>query len=110
MIDLEKTLNYFLQREVNFSIDNKSVKKGRLILCNIRDFYITFYLRHNNEQKRYELPYPFNVSITDQGIIFDYTLNTLSCNSDDMLYKLRSLTKKKNTKIYDNKVLITELI
>lgn len=110
MIDLEKTLNYFLQREINFSIDSKTVKRGRLILCNIRDFYITFYLKHNSEQKRYELPYPFEVKITDQGIVFDYTLTTLACNSDSMFYKLKSLGKKKNTKIYDNKVILSEII
>lgn len=109
MIDLERTLNYFLQRDVNFTIDEKSVKRGKLILCNIKDFYITFYLKHNNEQKRYELPYPFHVEIKNNSITFDYTLNTLACNNDDLSLKLRSLNKKKNTKIYDNKITISEI-
>lgn len=109
-MNLERTLNYFLQREISFSIDNKVVKRGKLILCNVRDFYITFYLKHNNEQKRYELPYPFSLKSESNSVVFDYTLDTLSCNSDEMLFKLKSLAKKKNTKIYDSKVIITEVV
>ncbi len=109
MINLEQTLNYFLQREIAFTIDNKVVKRGKLILCNIKDFYITFYLKHNDEQKRYELPYPFAVESTDKGIVMDYTLETIASSNMELLFKLQSLTKKKNTKTFNNKVTITEV-
>lgn len=109
MMNLEQTLNYFLQREITFTIDNKVVKRGKLILCNIKDFYITFYLKHNDDQKRYELPYPFNIESTNAGVIMDYSLETIAGNNTELLYKLQSLNKKKNTKIFNSKVVIAEV-
>lgn len=109
MIDLESTLNYLLQRDLNFIIDGKVVKRGKLILLSVQDYYITFYLKHNNEQKKYELPYPFKFVTDNHHLIFDYTLNTLAHHNDDLLFKVRSLTKKKNCKIFDNRVIIENL-
>lgn len=109
MNDLESTLNYLLQRDLNFIIDGKVVKRGKLILLSIQDYYITFYLKHNNEQKKYELPYPFKFNMHKHQLTFDYTLNTLAHNNDELLFKVRSLTKKKNCKIFDNQVIIENL-
>jgi hypothetical protein len=109
MINLEQSLNYFLQREITFTVDNKCVKRGKLILCSIKDFYITFYLKHNDDQKRYELPYPFATHGVGKDLVFDYKLSTLSCNNVDLLLKLQSLNKKKNSKIYDNQIVIAEV-
>jgi hypothetical protein len=109
MIDLEQTLNYFLQRDITFTIDDKVVKRGKLILCNIKDFYITFYLKHNDDQKRYELPYPFALENTNRRVTMDYTLESVAGNNTDLLYKLQSLSRKKNTKIFNSKVVIAEV-
>ena len=106
MIDLERALNYFLQRDITFTVDNKCVKRGKLILCSIKDFYITFYLKHNDEQRRYELPYPFAVESKTGELVFDYKLSTMAHNNIDLLFKLQSLNKKKNSKIYDNRITI----
>jgi hypothetical protein len=108
MINLERALNYFLQRDIIFTVDNKCVKRGKLILCSIKDFYITFYLKHNDDQKRYELPYPFAIESKNKELVFDYQLSTMACNNVDLLFKLQSLNKKKNSKIYDNKIVIAE--
>jgi hypothetical protein len=109
MINLEQSLNYFLQREITFTVDNKCVKRGKLILCSIKDFYITFYLKHNDDQKRYELPYPFATHGVGKNLVFDYKLSTMACNNVDLLFKLQSLNKKKNSKIYDNQIVIAEV-
>jgi|LauGreDrversion4_2_1035121.scaffolds.fasta_scaffold914632_1 hypothetical protein len=109
MINLEQSLNYFLQREITFTVDNKCVKRGKLILCSIKDFYITFYLKHNDDQKRYELPYPFATHGVGKSLVFDYKLSTMACNNVDLLFKLQSLNKKKNSKIYDNQIVIAEV-
>lgn len=109
MINLEQALNYFLQREITFTVDNKCIKRGKLILCSIKDFYITFYLKHNEDQKRYELPYPFAAQEAGKDLIFDYKLSTMACNNLDLLFKLQSLNKKKHSKIYDNQIIIAEV-
>lgn len=107
MINLEDTFKYFLQREIIFSIENKVIKRGKLILCNIKDFYITFYLRYQNEQKKYELPYPFKITRENNKLLLNYELRTLAHNNDDLLFKLQSLNKKKNTKIFNSVVTIS---
>ena len=78
MIDIEHAINTFLQKQINFVVENKSIKKGRLVLFNVKDFHLIFILKINNEQKRYEIPYPFNVYFEDKKIVLDYTINSLS--------------------------------
>jgi hypothetical protein len=100
--DLESNLNNFLQRNVSFIVNNKSVKKGKLLLFTIKDFYITFFLKINNEQKKFELPYPFATKTKGLTAELNYSLETLSQNCDHLFFKLKSLTPKTNTKIYNN--------
>lgn len=107
MINIEEYLNHLLQQDIDFSIDGKNVKHGKLLLFTVKDFYITFFLKCGVEQKRYELPYPFTITKTANGIVFDYTLNALAVGNDELLCKLRSLSRKKFTKIYDSVVHIT---
>lgn len=110
MIDLESIFSSLLQRDLIFSIDGKSIKRGKLILYSIKDFTITFFLQCGDEQKRYELPYPFAVTREKTEISLDYRLQTLAHNNDTVLIKMRSLNKKKNIKIYDSIVNISESI
>jgi hypothetical protein len=103
---LENNLNNFLQREVSFMVNNKTIKKGKLLLFTVKDFYITFLLRVNNEQKKFELPYPFHSNSKGLTAEMNYTLNEISHNCDHLYFKLKSLTPKTNAKIYDNVVYI----
>jgi hypothetical protein len=108
MINLETPLNHFLQRNISFIIDNKVVKRGKLILFSVQDYYMTFYLKHGEDQKRYELPYPYTVSTTNNSMTLNYSLTALAQNNDELLFKIQGLTKKKNCKTYNNVVSIVE--
>jgi|Laugresu1bdmlbdd_1035124.scaffolds.fasta_scaffold04408_3 hypothetical protein len=103
---LENNLNNFLQRDVNFICNSKSIKKGKLLLFTIKDFYITFMLRVNNEQKKFELPYPFFSETKGLTAEMNYSLNEIAHNCDHLYFKLKSITPKTNAKIYDNVVYI----
>lgn len=108
MIDVERTINTFLQRNTTFLIDNKSIKKGKLVLFNVKDFYLIFHLKSGNDQKKYELPYPFKVYMEEGKIVLDYTIDTLSQNNDNLLYRIMSLNRKKNSKIFNSKIVIQD--
>jgi hypothetical protein len=41
--------------------------------------------------------------------VFDYSLETLTHNDDDLLFKVRGLTIKKQCKIFNNRVVIENL-
>jgi hypothetical protein len=105
---IEKKISHLLQRNVKFIINNKVVRSGRLVIFNIKDFYTTFTISggNNRESKVYELPYPFSVNILEDGIEFDYTLETLSKGNKMLMYKLKVLNRIKKNKMFDNKVKI----
>lgn len=109
MIDIEHTINSFLQKQINFVVENKSIKKGRLVLFNVKDFHLIFILKINNEQKRYEIPYPFNVYHEGKKIVLDYTIDALSQKNDLLLYKIMGLNRKKTSKLFDTKLIIQDL-
>ena len=61
-----------------------------------------------NEKKHYELPYPFDCTVVDGNLSMDYTLNALTHNNPELLYKLLGLTRHKQSKIYNSVIVIKE--
>lgn len=111
MIDdlIEAQFNKQLQKDLLFQINGKTIKKGKLILFSMRNFYMQFYLKVNKkEHKHYELPYPFEFRHTGNTIYLDYTLNSLTHNNPDLLYKLLGLTRYKQSKIYNSIITVIE--
>jgi len=105
---IERKIFNLLQRNVKFIINNKVIRSGKLIIFNIKDFYTTFTISGGvgRDNKVYELPYPFAVNILENGIEFDYTLDTLSKGNKMLFYKLKVLNRIKKNKIFNNKVII----
>ncbi|MGA1046607.1 MAG: hypothetical protein ACO3UU_01230 [Minisyncoccia bacterium] len=104
---LEKKISNLLQRRVSFSVNNKITRSGKLIIFDVKDFYINFTIDTNNKDyKTYELPYPFSVNIGKDYVEFDYTLDTLASGNKMLYYKLKALNRVKKNKIFNNKVII----
>jgi hypothetical protein len=79
--ELEKVCKYLLQKDISLEINNKIIKKGKLIIFYQKNFYLTFII--NNDKKsniKVEIPIPFNVEchLDDNLIYFDYRIKTLS--------------------------------
>jgi hypothetical protein len=109
MMNLEDFFKTFLQRNVVFSIDNKIVKEGNLILYKQTDYYLNLYLKTNNqEQKKFEIPYPFSIEKYKNYYILNYTLSSISKGDSELYYRLMSLNYKKNSRFFDTKILIFE--
>ena len=74
-IDCVKQL---LQKDVVFMLGQKSVRKGKLMLYNMNDYYVKFVIRTNkNINKTYEVPYPYQVTSDDTHVRFSYTIEDL---------------------------------
>ena len=101
--NIEQQLNKFLLKTVTFKLNNKVVKKGKLKLFSIKQFFIKFNIDINNEIKVYEIPYPFKIHENENGIAFEYTLSSF-CNSDvsSLFYKIKTINKKTSNKMFDN--------
>lgn len=108
MLDLEKKLSYFLQRDLVFSVDSKILKEGKLILVSVKDYYVQFYLKSGSENKLFELPYPFDIEMMNGYALFYYDIESISHGDVDLYYRLLSLSKKANTKLYNSILMIHE--
>lgn len=103
--DAEKYLGGLLQSLVSFEIDSKSIKRGKVILFAIKDFHIHFVIQSDKkEHKQFIIPLPFNILIYDNTVILDYTLEALSRGNIELLYKLKVINRKKNTRFYNTKM------
>jgi hypothetical protein len=100
---IEKTFGSFLQSKISFDINGKSIKKGKLILIAIKDFHVFFILQTDSgDNKQFIIPMPFGISKnTADTITLDYTHNTLCRGNKDILLKLRTVSKKKNTRFFN---------
>lgn len=108
---LEHTLNTLLQRNLTFQINGKVIKRGKLVLFNIKDYYITFFVKVDTLQKKYEVPYPYYVELSENNnikrVVFDYTIERLSIPNSDLFFKLKNINTKAN-KLHNIKLNIVE--
>ncbi len=105
----EEAVRYALQKNVCFIVGGKTIREGKLILYNIKDFYIVFNLiTPKNVSKTYELPLPFNVIRESDHITFDYTLNNIIKKDSYIDYLIKTVYNKfgKKSKLYDSKLTI----
>lgn len=108
---LKQSLELILQRNAKFNVNKKTLREGKVILYNQKDFYIEFVIITKKDiRKIYEVPVPFNISVDNNTVYFDYTLKSI-CKDDhnnSVNIKVISSCLGKKSKLYDN-VLAIEL-
>ena len=59
------------------------------------DYYITLFLKTSTTTKKYDIPYPFDVKITNNQLIFSYDLSHVMMPNDNFktIEKFRTDTK-----------------
>ena len=109
MDNIESKFNYFLQRDIVFSMDNKIIKEGKLMLFSQKDYYLIFHLKNSNgDNKKYELPYPFDINREKNYLTFDYKIESISKNDSELYYRLLSLNKNQVSRFFNNKIMMFE--
>lgn len=100
---IEKHFYSFLLSKISFEIENRVIKKGKLVLIAVRDFHVFFTLQNEQgENKQFIIPLPYGIKKSKTGEIeLDYTLDTLSMQNKALLFKLKTTTRKKNTRFFD---------
>ena len=46
---------------------------------------VLIFVNNKQEQKTYNMPLPYNIEVNDDGVLFDYTIDTLCFNRDDLI-------------------------
>jgi len=110
--EIEKIFSTFLQKTLMFQLEHKTLKKGRLLLFCVKDFFCTFTLlceEKNNKKIIYEIPYPFGIIASENKLIFDYTLKRFSRNNSELESCVKQIMPDKPSKIFNKKITITAL-
>ena len=90
-----------LQKPINFSINNKTIKKGRLLLFRKAHYFIQIsLLTEKGTRENFDVPIPFKIeNYMDEGLMyFDYRLESLNVETLPRF-------PEKITSIYFNKIL-----
>lgn len=107
---IEQHINKFLQSSLIFSLENKILKKGKLILFSIKDFYCIFTIicqEKNNKKIIFEIPYPFKFNNFLDKAVFDYTLKAFSNDNLAIDEMLKKIVAKKPSKFLNKKITVS---
>ena len=106
-VDVVKKL---LQHNTNFCIDTKIIRRGRLLLFNVTDYYVKFSIKTNkNLLKVFEVPYPFHVSASNDSVVFSYRLHDLCKGNSARLEAAEKVERVGVNKFYDKRLTINNL-
>jgi len=100
-IKIDSILRLCLQKNISIHMNNKLLKKGRLLLYKKAHYFIQLaLLSDKNNKENFDIPIPFDVeNYEDEGVLyFDYRISSLHTQE---LPKI----PEKNTSVYLNKIL-----
>lgn len=109
MYKLENQLKTLILNNLEFQLDGKTIKKGKLKIFNTKQFFIKFKLENNGESKDYELPYPYRVQKLSNGYMFDYTLSAFIPRTEEIYWKMLCVDKSEASKLYNNYLFVLSL-
>lgn len=109
MYRLENQLKPLLLTNVEFVIDGKVIKRGKIKVFNTKQFFIKFRLENLESIKDYELPYPFRVEKVSDGYLFDYCLSAFIPNTEEVFWKMRGMNKDDSSKLHEKYLFVRTL-
>ena len=74
-VSLEKVTDFlkpFLLQNIIIKTDKKVLKRGKLKIFQIKQYYINFTLEYKDSIKSYEIPYPYKLDWDETTAILDY--------------------------------------
>ena len=101
-----------MQRNVAFRTKTKTIKRGRLILFNIVDYYILFTVRtaFSNKLQTYEIPFPFAAEMSSDGkLTLDYQFKHIYNNDVEIKEAMGQEKDGCKSKYLDTVVVLEEV-
>jgi len=95
MMIITNMLDQILQRDIEIVCDKKVIRKGTFILYTVKDYVMTLIIKTPTNNKSYDIYYPFDVDMTDDMIIFDYTIEKIQCEKSDNIIDTKAGTTGK---------------
>lgn len=96
-------------QNVEFVIEDKVIKRGKIRVFNTKQFFIKFRLENGGVVRDYELPYPYRVEETDNGFLFDYCLSAFVPPTEEVFWKMKAVGKENASKIHEKYLSVVTL-
>ena len=106
-VSLEKVTEFlkpFLLQDIIIKTDKKVLKRGKLKIFQVKQYYINLTLEFNNADKSYEIPYPYETSYHNNIGILNYHLSSFVPLKQ--INKVKCLDSSSKSKLYNNLVYI----
>jgi hypothetical protein len=106
-ISLEKVTDFlkpFLLQDIIIKTDKKILKRGRLKIFQIKQYYINLSLEYKDSIKSYEIPYPYKMDRDGPKGILNYHLSSFIPKKQ--INRVKFLDNSSKSKLYDNLVYI----
>jgi hypothetical protein len=110
--EIEQYIKPFLLRTVEFSLDGRQLKQGKLQLFCIKDFFCVFTLINqdkNNKKVIYEVPYPFNIRDTGSSLELDYTIESFCMSNKAIKESVTAIRCQKISKLFNKKLIVNAI-
>ena len=104
---LEKVTNVlkpFLLQDIIIKTDKKILKRGKLKIFQIKQYYINFTLEYKDSIKSYEIPYPYKMDWDEEMAILNYHLSSFV--PIKQMNRVKFLDSSSKSKLYNNLVYI----
>jgi len=109
MFRLEEQLKDIILKNVDFQIDGKSIKRGKIKVYNSKQFFIRFKLENEDKVCEYDLPYPFRVEKKSDGYLFDYSLSAFCPRTEELYWKMLLMNKSEASRLHNNHLRVITL-
>lgn len=108
---LTNHLEQYLLQSVEFVLNDKVIKRGKIKIFNFKQYFIKFTLEsENGELKVYDLMYPFRVDTDGDGnCVFNYHLSAFAGGDVDMFYSMKKLSKESALPAFDGAITLKSL-
>ena len=106
-VSLEKVTEFlkpFLLQDIIIKTDKKVLKRGKLKIFQVKQYYINLTLEFNNADKSYEIHYPYKTSYHNNIGILNYHLSSFV--PVKQINKVKCLDSSSKSKLYNNLVYI----
>jgi len=97
-----------LLKQVIFTLGEKTVRRGKLMLFTHDEYYVKFILQTSKSlNKNYEIPYPFRVLHGDSFVKFSYTIADLCKKNQRKIDMVEQNIPEVVNKFHDTRLTIT---
>lgn len=104
MDKIEQNLKSLVLQNVEFTLDGKILKRGKIRLFNTKQFFIRFKLESDGDIKDWELPYPYFLEPVENGFMFNYCVSSFCPPTELTFYKMKLANKGTSSRLHDSQV------